>query len=95
MLLSELARQEVLALTVGIGLVLNSVLECVGKVLAKKERVNVLVNSAGYALMGGAEETSIAEAKAQFETTTRARFDQRHASAGTSSRRRRLGFRSD
>src|SRR5215831_3867774 len=73
----------------------NSVLECVGKVLAKKERVNVLVNSAGYALMGGAEETSIAEAKAQFETTTRARFDQRHASAGTSSRRRRLGFRSD
>jgi short-subunit dehydrogenase len=45
-----------------------SVLECVGKVLSKNKRVDVLVNNAGYALMGAAEETSIAEARAQFET---------------------------
>ena len=46
----------------------SSVLECVGKVLSKNERVDVLVNNAGYALMGAAEETSIAEAGVQFET---------------------------
>src|SRR5215475_6559889 len=46
----------------------SSVLECVGKVLSKNKRVDVLVNNAGYALMGAAEETSIAEARAQFET---------------------------
>jgi len=46
----------------------SSVLECVGKVLSKNKRVDVLVNNAGYALMAAAEETSIAEARAQFET---------------------------
>jgi short-subunit dehydrogenase len=37
-------------------------------VIAKAGRLDVLVNNAGYAMMGAAEETSVEEAKAQFET---------------------------
>ena len=42
----------------------DSVRACVAKV----GRVDVLVNNAGYSLTGAAEETSVDEAKAQFET---------------------------
>ena len=38
------------------------------QVLSQAGRLDVLVNNAGYTLMGAAEETSVAEAKAQFET---------------------------
>jgi NAD(P)-dependent dehydrogenase (short-subunit alcohol dehydrogenase family) len=38
------------------------------ELLDETGRLDVLVNNAGYVLTGGAEETSIAEAKAQFET---------------------------
>jgi NAD(P)-dependent dehydrogenase (short-subunit alcohol dehydrogenase family) len=40
----------------------------VKEVLDEAGHLDVLVNNAGYVLTGGAEETSIAEAKAQFET---------------------------
>jgi NAD(P)-dependent dehydrogenase (short-subunit alcohol dehydrogenase family) len=46
----------------------DSVLDCVRQVLAQAGRIDVLVNSAGYALAGAIEDTSIAEAQAQFET---------------------------
>jgi short-subunit dehydrogenase len=41
---------------------------CVRTVIQRAGRLDVLVNSAGYVLAGGIEETSVAEAKAQFET---------------------------
>jgi len=40
----------------------------VKELLDETGRLDVLVNNAGYVLTGGAEETSILEAKAQFET---------------------------
>ena len=45
-----------------------SVKDCVDRVLSQAGRIDVLVNNAGYTLNGAAEETSLAEAKAQFET---------------------------
>jgi NAD(P)-dependent dehydrogenase (short-subunit alcohol dehydrogenase family) len=46
----------------------DSVSECVEQVLTRAGRVDVLVNGAGYALAGAIEDTSMAEARAQFET---------------------------
>ncbi len=46
----------------------SSVENGVKELLDEAGRLDVLVNNAGYVLTGGAEETSIAEAKAQFET---------------------------
>jgi NAD(P)-dependent dehydrogenase (short-subunit alcohol dehydrogenase family) len=46
----------------------ESVNSCVKALLEKAGRLDVLVNNAGFALTGGIEETSIEEAKAQFET---------------------------
>ena len=46
----------------------DSVSECVEQVLARAGRIDVLVNAAGYALAGAIEDTSLAEARAQFET---------------------------
>lgn len=46
----------------------ESVRACVEQVVAKAGRVDALVNNAGYSLTGAAEETSVDEAKAQFET---------------------------
>jgi len=44
-----------------------SVRDCIDHVLSQTGRVDILVNNAGYALNGAAEETSLAEAKDQFE----------------------------
>jgi len=46
----------------------DSVKSCVDTFVARAGGVDVLVNNAGYALTGGAEETSIEEAKEQFDT---------------------------
>jgi short-subunit dehydrogenase len=46
----------------------NSVRACVEQVIAQAGRLDVLVNNAGYSVTGAAEETSVEEAKAQFET---------------------------
>ena len=46
----------------------SSVRDCVQTVLSQAGRLDILVNNAGYALTGAAEETSVDEAKAQFET---------------------------
>ena len=46
----------------------DSVAACVNAVGSKAGRIDVLVNNAAYELAGALEETSIDEAKAQFET---------------------------
>src|SRR5437879_13186443 len=46
----------------------DSVQGGVKELLDETGRLDILVNNAGYVLTGGAEETSIAEAKAQLET---------------------------
>jgi NAD(P)-dependent dehydrogenase (short-subunit alcohol dehydrogenase family) len=46
----------------------ESVSSCVKALLEKAGRLDVLVNNAGFVLTGGIEETSVEEAKAQFET---------------------------
>jgi NAD(P)-dependent dehydrogenase (short-subunit alcohol dehydrogenase family) len=45
-----------------------SVRNCVDTILSEKGRIDVVVNNAGYALGGALEETSIEEARKQFET---------------------------
>ena len=45
-----------------------SVKEAVDKIESEQGRINVLVNNAGYVLLGPAEHLSIKEFKAQFET---------------------------
>ena len=46
----------------------DSVKACFDTVFSKAGRIDVLIDCAGYALAGAAEETTLAEAKAQFET---------------------------
>src|SRR5262245_53812712 len=46
----------------------DSVAACVKEVVDRAGRVDVLINNAAYELAGAVEETSLEEAKAQFET---------------------------
>jgi|ERR671933_87792 NAD(P)-dependent dehydrogenase (short-subunit alcohol dehydrogenase family) len=46
----------------------KSVLDAVNKIVTENVRVDVVVNNAGYALVGALEQTSMDEIKAQFET---------------------------
>jgi short-subunit dehydrogenase len=46
----------------------GSVDTAIAEVMRKASRIDLLVNNAGYGLTGGIEETSVAQAKALFET---------------------------
>jgi short-subunit dehydrogenase len=66
----DIAKNENLPLQV-IQLDVNndkSVTEAINRIAKEKDRIDIVVNNAGYDLMGALEETSIDEIKAQFET---------------------------
>jgi NAD(P)-dependent dehydrogenase (short-subunit alcohol dehydrogenase family) len=66
----DIAKNENLPLQV-IQLDVNndkSVIDAINRILRDKERIDVVVNNAGYALIGAFEENSLEEIKAQFET---------------------------
>jgi short-subunit dehydrogenase len=46
----------------------DSVRRCIQEVIERAGAIDVLINNAGYALMGGVEESSEAEIAAQFDT---------------------------
>ena len=61
----EIAGAELLPLDVTVD---DSASACIDAVLARAGRLDALVNNAGYILQGAVEETSMEEAKVQFET---------------------------
>jgi len=66
----DIAKNENLPLEV-IQLDVNSdksVTKAINRIAKEKGRIDVVINNAGYDLMGALEETSIDEIKAQFET---------------------------
>lgn len=68
--ITDLADKENLPLQV-IQLDVNddkSVKDAIAKIVTEKERIDVLVNNAGYGFFGSNEDVSIEEMKAQFET---------------------------
>ena len=46
----------------------KSVIDAISRILRDKDRIDVVINNAGYALIGAFEENSMEEIKAYFET---------------------------
>ncbi|MDQ3848455.1 MAG: SDR family NAD(P)-dependent oxidoreductase, partial [Thermoproteota archaeon] len=46
----------------------RSVLDAINAIMSERERIDIVINNAGYALAGPFEETSMDEIRAQFET---------------------------
>jgi len=46
----------------------SSVRDCIDRILSQTGRIDILINNAGYTINGAIEETSLDEAKDQFET---------------------------
>ena len=68
--INDISKKENLPLQV-IRLDVNddkSVHEAIEAIVKEKDRIDLVVNNAGYDLMGALEETSLDEIKAQFET---------------------------
>ncbi len=68
--ITDIAKNENLPLEV-IQLDVNndkSVTDAINRIVSEKNRIDIVVNNAGYDLMGALEETSIDEIKSQFET---------------------------
>jgi len=68
--ITEVSKRENLPLRV-IQLDVNddrSVADAINNILNEKKSIDVVVNNAGYGLMGSVEESSLDEIKAQFET---------------------------
>lgn len=68
--ITEIAKKENLSLqTIQLDVTDDrSVNSAVNKILNDKKSIDVLVNNAGYGLMGSVEDSSLEEIKAQFET---------------------------
>lgn len=45
----------------------NSIIRCFNEISSKEEKLDILINNAGYGLFGTVEDTSIIEAKKQFD----------------------------
>jgi NADP-dependent 3-hydroxy acid dehydrogenase YdfG len=68
--LSNIAKDENLSLEI-IQLDVDkdkSVTEAINRIIKEKDRIDVVVNNAGYALVGALEQTSMEEIKGQCET---------------------------
>ena len=68
--ITDIAKNENLPLEV-IQLDVNndkSVTEAINRIANEKSRIDIVINNAGYDLMGALEETSMDNIKAQFET---------------------------
>ena len=46
----------------------KSIIDAINRIVTENDRIDVVVNNAGYALIGAFEENSMEEIKAQFET---------------------------